>query len=243
MTILVILFLLGITAVYAVFFLLFKIIWMILKKSSNKWPLILAGVATVLLGTVTALSAYYGVKKIIKPFNPIIAAAQTPEPVYGEKAFNSPEYGTELTVYDGMTFSDWMHFGEIDLTVGIDTNAFKKDAAGKTFQSVTYAGIVRQRDVDENPFDDFDEVQGDLLRRRQLEIHSSEKTLINGREALLVSGTAYSNQGNALPFWLSVVPTDNHQVYYVIAGTVDQADNDTNQLLAKKIVTSFRLTK
>ena len=39
MTILVILFLLGITAVYAVFFLLFKIIWMILKKSSNKWPL------------------------------------------------------------------------------------------------------------------------------------------------------------------------------------------------------------
>ena len=133
MTILVILFLLGITAVYAVFFLLFKIIWMILKKSSNKWPLILAGVATVLLGTVTALSAYYGVKKIIKPFNPIIAAAQTPEPVYGEKAFNSPEYGTELTVYDGMTFSDWMHFGEIDLTVGIDTNALKKMPPGKPF--------------------------------------------------------------------------------------------------------------
>ena len=63
MTILVLLALLGVVAVYAVFFLLFKIIWMILKKSSNKWPLILAGVATVLLGTVTALSAYYGVKK------------------------------------------------------------------------------------------------------------------------------------------------------------------------------------
>ena len=68
MTILVILFLLGITAVYAVFFLLFKIIWMILKKSSNKWPLILAGVATVLLGTVTALSAYYGVICGLYPF-------------------------------------------------------------------------------------------------------------------------------------------------------------------------------
>ena len=243
MTILVLLALLGVVAVYAVFFLIFKVIWMILKKNSNKWPLILAGAATVLLGAVTALSAYYGVKKIIKPFKPIIAAAQTPEPVYGEKVFNSPEYGTELTVYDGMTFSDWIQLGDVDVTVGIDTNAFKKDAAGKTFQSATYAGIVRQRDVDENPFNDFDEVQGDLLRRRQLEIHSSEKTVINGREALLVSGTAYSNQGNSLPFWLSVVPTDNNQVYYVIAGTVDQADNDTNQLLAKKIVTSFRLTK
>lgn len=239
MTILVILFLLGIVAVYAVFFLLFKVIWMILKKNSNKWPLILAGVATVLFGLCSALAVYWGVKKVIAPFKPIIAASQTADPVYGESTYQAPEYGAELTVYDGMTFSNWMHLGDVDLTVGIDTNAFKKDAAGKTPQAVTLAGIVRQNNVEEDPFKDFEEVRVDLQHRRQLEIHSSEKTTINGREALLVSGTGYSNQGNSLPFWLAVVAGDNHQVYYVMAGTVDGQD----QLLAKSMVKSFRLTK
>ncbi|WP_428054316.1 hypothetical protein [Candidatus Avelusimicrobium stercoris] len=239
MTILVILFLLGIVAVYAVFFLLFKVIWMILKKNSNKWPLILAGVATVLLGLCSALAVYWGVKKVTAPFKPIIAAAQTAAPVYGESTYQAPEYGAELTVYDGMTFSDWMQLGDVDLTVGIDTNAFKKDAAGKTPKAVTFAGIARQRNADEDPFKDFNEVVVSIQNRRQLEIHSSEKATINGREALLVSGTAYSNQGNSVPFWLSVVPADNHQVYYVVAGTVDGPD----QLLAKSMVESLHLTK
>ena len=238
MTILILLLLLGIVAVYAVFFLLFKVIWMILKKNTNKWPLILAGIATVLLGVCATLSVYWGVKKVIAPFKPIIAAAQTAEPVYGEKIYQSDEYGTELTVYDGMTFSDWMHFGDIDATVGIDTNSFKKDAAGKTPKTTTVAAIVRQNNADEDPFKDFNEELSSFQDRR-LDIHSVEKTKINGREALLVSATVYSNQGNALPGWLAVVPADNHRVYYVVAGDA----NKENTLIAKSIVESFRLTK
>ena len=72
MTTLVILFLLGAVTVYAVFFLLFKVLWIILKKSSNKWPLILAGISTVLFGIAAVGTLAWGTYKIISPFRGMI---------------------------------------------------------------------------------------------------------------------------------------------------------------------------
>ena len=48
MTGLILLLLIAAAVIYVVFFLIFKVIWMIIKKQGNKWPLIWAGVCTLL---------------------------------------------------------------------------------------------------------------------------------------------------------------------------------------------------
>ena len=46
MTGLLILLLFVLAAIYGLFFLFFKLIWLLFKKHKNKWPLILAGIST-----------------------------------------------------------------------------------------------------------------------------------------------------------------------------------------------------
>ena len=71
MTTLIILLLVAAVAVYAVFFLLFKVIWIILKKSSNKWPLILAGICTILFsGAVIGTAAWHSKYDIYITYSP-----------------------------------------------------------------------------------------------------------------------------------------------------------------------------
>ena len=69
---------------YGIFFLLFKLIWVLCKKQRNFWPLILAGAATLLVIVGVVWAAASTVNRYVVPFTPIIQAAQTrTEPVYG----------------------------------------------------------------------------------------------------------------------------------------------------------------
>ena len=85
MTILIILALLALGVIYAVFFLLCKVAWLIFKSHSNKGPLITAGVCTVLLSVLIGTGIWLGTRAVLAPFQGIKERiAQNPAPVYGE---------------------------------------------------------------------------------------------------------------------------------------------------------------
>ena len=112
---------------YGIFFLLFKLIWVLCKKQRNFWPLILAGAATLLVIVGVVWAAASTVNRYVVPFTPIIQAAQTrTEPVYGAQAYTDPRFGFGLTLYDGTVFSDWINLPDNgpSLLVGVDTNVF-----------------------------------------------------------------------------------------------------------------------
>lgn len=241
MTGLIILLLIIAAVVYAVFFLIFKVIWMIIKKQSNKWPLILAGVCTVLFCGAVAGSAVWGVYKVMKPFTGIIERVEAnPAPVYGETVYTDPEYGFTLTTFNGMDFSDWMHFGEADVKLGIDTNVFKKDSAGKDFDGpVTLAGIVRLPNKPEKTSVKAMEQGLKNNKDRRLDIAEMRPMRVDGNPALYVAGTIYSNRGESIPVW-AVAAENGKYVYYVAIMEVAQDGNNT--LLPEQTVQSLRFS-
>lgn len=231
MTGLVILLLIAAAVVYAVFFLIFKLIWMITKKQSNKWPLILAGVCTVLFCGAAVGGAVWGVYKVIKPFSGMIERAQSnPRPIYGEIVYTDPEYGFQLTVFNGMDFSDWIHFNGADIKLGIDTNVFKKDNAGKNAEeTVTLAAILRlQNDPEKTSLKTLEESLK-ASKDRRLEIHEIRSARVNGNPALYVAGTAYSNRGESVPCWLMGVEHGGFVYYVAIMEISEQPSQQPEQ--------------
>lgn len=238
MTVLLILLALVLVVMYAVFFLLFKVIWMILKKSANKWPLILAGVSTVLFTVVIGGAAAWGAYKMFTPFRGIISRiSDDSAPEYGRRVYTDPVYRFEVDVYDGMDFSDWMHFDDLDVKVGIDTNVFKKDNAGKSYEGpVTFTGLLRQTDVDDgHPLEDLRQALAAGVQRRQLDISDEEELTVDGRPALYVAGTAYGNRGESAPFWLTAAFDEYGQVFYVITFTVGEDNNGNAEKTARSL--------
>ena len=240
MTGLILLLLIAAAVVYAVFFLIFKVIWMIIKKQSNKWPLILAGVCTVLFCGAAIGGAVWGVYKVMKPFSGIMERVQAnPQPVYGQTVYTDPEYGFQLTVFNGMDFSDWMHFNGADVKLGIDTNVFKKDNAGKNVEEpVTLAALVRlENEPDQTSVKALE--QGLKANKdRRLEVNEIRRTSVDGHPALYVSGTVYSNQGESIPVWL-MAAEDGKYVYYF--GILEVA-KDGNSTVPEQTVQSLRFT-
>lgn len=238
MTFLIIMLLLILVAIYAVFFLLFKVVWMILKKNTNKWPLILAGLSTVLFLVVFGGAAAWGAYKVVSPFRGIISRiSEDKAPEYGERVYTDPVYRFEVDVYDGMDFSEWMHFDDVDVKLGIDTNAFKKDNAGKSYEGpITFAGLIRQTDVDDgHPLEDLRGALAAGLQRRQLDITDEQELTIDGRPALYVAGTAYSNRGESAPFWLTAAYDNYGQVFYVITFTVGEGADGNAEKTARSL--------
>lgn len=238
MTILLILLILVLVAIYAVFFLLFKVVWMILKKNKNKWPLILAGISTVLFLVVFGGAAAWGAYKVVSPFRGVISRISDDKaPEYGQRVYTDPVYRFEVDVYDGMDFSEWMHFDDLDVKAGIDTNVFKKDDAGKSYEGpITFAVLLRQTDVDDgHPLEDLRQALAAGIQRRQLDITSEEELTIDGRPALYVSGTAYSNRGESAPFWLTAAFDDYGQVFYAVTFTVGQGADGNAEKTARSL--------
>ncbi len=241
MTILILLALFVLFVAFAVFFVLFKLGWLIFRNHSNKGPAITAAICTFLLAGIIGLGAWMGVRAVLSPFQGLMARVkQNPAPVYGERIYKDSSFPFELTVYDGMDFSDWIHWKEMDLKVGIDTNAFKKDASGKKPQSFLMAGILRQTNIqDTNPLEEFQAGLQTAQTQHRVSITSSNFAEINGMPAYQAQGEAYSNRG-LVYFWLTAVQTSPNTVYYI--GALSAQYTETLQNQAIQMVQSFRLT-
>lgn len=240
MTILILIALFVLVGVFAVFFLLFKVLWLLLKKNSYKGPLIGAGICTLLCAIVISIGVYTGYKAVTSPFKEIMAnVATNPKPVYGERTYQDDTYPFELSVYDGMDFSKWISLGDMQLKLGMDTNAFKKNADGKKPEDILFSVLLRQQKV--NSKDPFGTLQNQLTSaqdQRRIELTDMRPTEINGLPAYQASGEAYSNRGK-LNFWLSAVQTQPDTVMYVCAFSLQNTDRVTEQ--AQQMTHSVRV--
>ena len=245
---LILLLLLGILAVYAVCFLVFKVIWMLCKKEGNKWPLIWAGVCTVVFGIFISAITAWGVYKVVSPFRGMMTRySENPAPVYGERVYTDPVYRFQLDVFDGMDFSEWMEWDDVDVKLGINMNLFKK-AQEENAQdgSVLTALLLRQNDIDmteEHPLENLREGLASAANSRKLQILSQEDYTVNGLPAAFVTGQAFGNRGEIVPIWLTAITAPHGQVFYV-ATFVFQANGETDPQTiaqAEQMARSLRL--
>lgn len=240
MTTLIFLLLVAAVVVYAVFFLLFKIIWIILKKSSNKWPLILAGICTVLFSGAVIGTAAWGMYKVISPFRGMIDRYDEKQPpTYGINTYTDPRYGFSIDVYDGMDFSEWINFDDLSLKVGMDMNVLKKASENQNTKTM-FALIARQTDLDadESPLQDLYEILDTAKKRPQFQIEEEKQVEINGKPGYYVSGRIYSNNGANGPFWLTALHDDKQNIYLLTIQIGGEQDTSASQKMAE----SLRLT-
>ncbi len=240
MTLLILMALVVLVVVFAVFFLIFKLIWMICKKNTNRGPLLGAGVCTLLCALLMGSMLYMGYRAVLAPFQGIMANVKAnPAPVYGERTYTDDTYPFTLHVYNGMDFSKWISLGDIQLKAGIDTNAFKKDAAGKkSTEDFSIALLLRQDNITGDPLESVQTQLASAQTSRQIEIKEASLTQINGMPAYQANGEAYSNRGK-LNFWLTALQAQPHTVYYI--GVL--ALNDTPEIAkqAQDMTHSFSL--
>ena len=236
MIILALMLLVVAVVVFAVFFLIFKLIWLLLKKNTNKWPLILAGVSTVLFAVAVAGAVMWGVKTVMAPFSGMIARVKTnPQPIYGTHVYTDPSYNFELTLPDGVDFSEWMNFQEAAVKAGINTNIFKKDNAGKTIKGpVLFSVIIYQKNADaNNPFKSLQEIAKENTSR-QLEILHHGPVEISGKPGYEMSGIGYSNRGEKIPFWSRSL-FDGQGIVYMISTAFTEQDTQPAQQLVNSL--------
>jgi len=240
MTGLIVFFLIVVLAVYAVFFLFFKLIWILFKRNKNTWPLVLAGVSTVLCGVALVGAAMWGVHKIMQPFRPLQQRIlQDPQPVYGVRTYTDPVYHFTVQLPDGMDYSEWISLAGAELKLGINTNLFKKDASGNEIKGpVVLSAFIRQTNgVDtQNP---FGSLQAELTREntdRRLKVDESTALTLAGQPAFYASGTLYTNRG-PLPMWMQAIYQDGAIIYVL---STEVADRENTPGTAHALVSSLQ---
>lgn len=229
----------ALAVTYAVFFCVFKLIWVLLKKERNFWPLTLAGAGTLLMALLIGGTFWWTYHKVMAPFQPIITSVKNnPQLVFGERTYQDAVYPFEMTVFDGMEYSDWIAMLNMHLKIGIDTNVFKeKDNEDSSFLMTM---LVQAPPTDTtDPFAPLKEVLSSAAKQRRLEISSQEETVINGVPAYLVSGVAYTNNG-LVSLWLGgyVAPTgDTYYVTVLGIGSKNFADQANTMLQSVRVAT------
>lgn len=141
---LIILIVFGLAAIFGICFLVFKVIWLLARKQRNFWPLVLAGVGTLLAALVLGTAAYQGYTRFLKPFQPILQAADRKQPVYGTRLYTDPSDGFTLTLHDGMTLSDWIQLNDTTFLIGVDTNSLL-DQSNQDEEDRFFAGLLLLR--------------------------------------------------------------------------------------------------
>lgn len=117
---------------FGIFFLIFKLIWVLFNKKQNFWPLVLSGVVTLLCILAVVIACWKTYNHFIQPLRPIMSTAeQRTQPVYGEEIFTDPIHQFSLTLHDGMVMSDWIDAGGgNEVLIGLDLNPFTKKQMG-----------------------------------------------------------------------------------------------------------------
>jgi len=109
---------------FALFFLIFKLIWILCKKKSNFWPLTISGVLAGVIVLAVGIFSYGIYKQYVKPFDPIVETVKAQKTLQeGHKLYTNPQ-GFAITLYDGTTMSNWIHIDDWNFLVGVDTNMF-----------------------------------------------------------------------------------------------------------------------
>lgn len=224
--------------IYLAFFGIFKLIWLLCKSHRNVWPLILAGVGTLLFCSMTAWGMWWGAQKLITPFKQMLARTKAnPEQIFGPRVYQDERFPFALTVFDGMDFSEWISFKDTYVKFGIDTNAFKK----KTSDSNSPLAMLLIRTPIENqddPFEQWKHFKNEPNAKMHFKILREEPAIVNGLSTYHIDGVAYSNRG-PVDVKMTLVNDEEKALYYLILLEMGNEDK-TSQI--ETIRESFKRT-
>lgn len=229
MFVLIISILIGAAVTYGIFFLLLKLLWMLLKKTGNKWPLILSGIFTGVIWGAIIITIYMFISALMAPFKGIAEEiAKNPTPVYGQHVYQDTAYPVELEVFDGMNFSDWMIFDKTAVKVGVDTNIFKD----KNNKKHPFTAIVLVRDSATNKgeqatFAKTEKLLQEAQQQRRMQVTHTQSVMLEGKPAYFATGTLATNNGLADVAAVTLY-NGTEEIYYVVAFSLGE-----NQDLAK----------
>lgn len=239
--------------VCGVFFLIFKLIWLLFGNHSNKAPLWLAAGVTLLLAGMAVMSVYSTYNTFAKP---IVTMAQNIEKkttvTKGTRLYKNDQFGYAFTALGGMEFSDWINYQGFHMQVAVDANPFVATRNNKTDkQNASYSGVLtfvidndQEDDTDdlfEKAQDAFEQARESVSAKGTLTLNQPQKvTLAQGQPALFTEGTykPYSNPNT--PMNVFVLVTQNDKYVYVISAMAMQAKPAYLQSV-KKQITSFQL--
>ena len=230
--------LLAAAILYGIFFLLFKLIWVLCSKQRNFWPLILAGAATLLTIIAMVWAVYSTVNKYLLPLTPIVETIQTQQqPVYGPHAYKDQRFGFGLTLYDGTVLSDWIDLpdGGPSLLVGVDTNFFLNTAPQEEKPFSAY--LLARVQLPNNPSDAM-EIAHTVIRQAQQAQFNGQISIEEPEEiyagtnasAAIMDGVLSSSSGAEMSFKLLLAKNNN--VLYALLGFYGQHNGQqTDQTL------------
>ena len=88
MTILILLLLAVALITFIIFFGIFKLIWILCKSNRNTWPILLAGICTLVLAAIAALGIWWGVRWVMEPFQSMRDSIKNnPQLIYGQHTY------------------------------------------------------------------------------------------------------------------------------------------------------------
>ena len=233
--------LLMIAITYGIFFLIFKGIWLLCKKHKNLWPLVLAGISTIVTMLAIAALTAWGVMLILEPFLPMKQRwEENPQPIYGLHAYTDPAYHFTLQLPDGMDYSEWIDFDGYSVKLGFNTNLVKKDQAGKEIAGPLLFSILIRQTKQVNPVSPFSVLEKELLKQEtahRLTLQEHREVDINGYPGYYAAGISHTNRGD-VPLWLQAVYQDG-VIVYVISSEIGQ-ENSLSANDAKALAVSLQ---
>lgn len=117
-----------VAVLYLVFFVIFKLIWVLCKKKRNFWPLVLSGILTGLIMLVVGYYSYKLYKNVFKPLTPISQAISLhKQPLFGSRNYTSPDKDFTLSLQNGLFMSNYFNIEPVKFLVGVDINSFLKN--------------------------------------------------------------------------------------------------------------------
>ena len=240
--------LLALAALYGIFFLVFKLLWLLFKSKRNLWPLVLAGVATVGLVLALAWAVWHTARTFIRPVAPITAAVKAGGPLqHGTRIYHDPKFGFELDLQEGMTMGNWLEWNGIVALPGFDVNTLKEKNAATGNKAFSLIGILYQTlpqplQAQALAQEIANAVEGYADPRARLELTEPIRPVIppsadeETSGAVLKGQMTTANRGESIPLTLLVV-TRGREAFYVLGA----GENDEGR--AEQTALSFRFPK
>lgn len=231
--------------VYVVFFLIFKLGWVIAGKKRNKWPLILAGLATVVLFAVAIISIMLGVNKYVMPFMALVdKTMQKTEITTGIRPYTDPKYGFTINLFGGTEMSEWI---EIDrkqsIAAAFDTNAgaiMKKNQGQQNNKAQTpISGFVAYIQEDKplaNVQEYLQEQADEIAEKQSQQFQLTAEPDFSVPNTVFLQGKGESNNGLPITIYMTFAAQDD--LRYIVVGFV--IGNPAYQQMVKDEIRSFR---
>ena len=239
--ILLLLVLLMAAVTYGVFFLIFKLVWVIAGKSRNKWPLLLAGAATVLLFLAAAASIWWGVKAYVQPLMGLVNKAQNSTRIIpGNHPYKDAKYGFTMNFFGGTDTAEWIG-KDTGLLLAVDTNTVPMGKALQARNQEPVAPIsgfaVITWKAKKAPQEEIDELLETLQINQNAQFKLTREPELVAKNTVYLTGVGTSNTGNSAPVYITVASQQGRN--FLVVGMAFGPEWYEQQL--QQEVRSFRL--